>query len=76
MKRARRLLSEEITNQCVKWYRRHGNDCAFSVWKLISLVKGYHGLVKIDKSEIELAKHYGSKIPHDLSVMDGMKNND
>lgn len=69
MKRIRQT-KEIITNQCVRWYRRHGNNCEFSVWKLIRLVEGYHGLTKISKSEIEHAKSYGSKVQDDLNARD------
>ena len=61
------LASEIITNQCVRWYRRHGNNCDVSVWKLIKLVKGYHGMVKMDESELIRSAYYATKIPSDIS---------
>lgn len=66
MKRAS-LTSEIIKNQCVRWYRRHGNNCEVSVWKLIHLVCGYNGMVKMDESELIRSAYYAATIPSDLS---------
>jgi hypothetical protein len=63
---------EVVVNQVIRWYRVHGNNCEFSVWKLIRLVNGSHGRNKIDESEFERARYYASKVPNDLNAMAGI----
>ena len=63
---------EVVTNQVIRWYRVHGNNCEFSVWKLTRLVNGALGRNKIDPREFELAQYYASKVPNDLNAMAGI----
>lgn len=49
---------DELQAQCVRWYRVYGHKCEFSVWRLIRLVIGHHGMGKLDAAEAEAAARY------------------
>ena len=66
MKKA--LLGRDVLQaQCVRWYRVNGHNCEVSVWKLVRLVTGHHGMGKLDSTEGETAAYYAKRIPSDIS---------
>lgn len=58
---------DKLKAQCVRWYRKNGNNCEFSVWRLIRLVIGHHGMGKLDAAEAETAAYYARRISSDIA---------
>lgn len=37
-------IGSDLDERVKAWYRKHGNECEFSVWRVIKLVRIYVGL--------------------------------
>ena len=42
---------KNLENYVKTWYRKHGQDCEFSVWRVIKLVRVYVGLEVTESKE-------------------------